>query len=166
MATTLGERAAEVDPTAHEFAHALGDLIRVIQFRDRDRAWCHDLSVTQCYALKGVVEAGGLTVNDLAAYLYLDKSTVSRVANGLAGKSLLEKRRDEDDRRVVRLVATHRGRTLHERIESELVAEYDELLEDFDPAFRSAIVKLIKRLRKSLRAGIEVSGGSCCIVGS
>src|SRR6056297_3139886 len=56
------------------FSRALGDLIRVVQFRDRDRACCHGLSVTQCYGLEGIIENGGLTVNELAAYLYLDKS--------------------------------------------------------------------------------------------
>src|SRR5690606_18937495 len=35
---------------------ALSDLIRVYQFRDRDRICCHDISVSQCYALEALVE--------------------------------------------------------------------------------------------------------------
>ena len=40
---------------AEQLSGALSELIRVIQFRDRDRACCYDISVSQCYALKRVV---------------------------------------------------------------------------------------------------------------
>ena len=56
-----------VDPTAdptlradaEHLSDALSELIRVTQFRDRDRACCYDISVSQCHALKGVVDASG-----------------------------------------------------------------------------------------------------------
>lgn len=157
-----------MDPTllqdAEVFSDALGELIRVIQFRDRDRACCYELSVSQCYALKAVADSGPLTVNDLSAYLYLDKSTTSRIANGLAEKGLVARERDPDDGRIVRLVASEGGRALHSRIEQELAREYAELLGDFDPAFRSAILKLVRRLRRSFAARVETEGGACCVV--
>lgn len=162
MPTTLTDPALLQD--AEAFSDALGELIRVIQFRDRDRACCYELSVSQCYALKAVADSGPLTVNDLAAYLYLDKSTASRIANGLVEKGLVARERDRDDGRIVRLGATERGRGLHDRVERELAAEYAELLEEFDPAFRSAIVKLVRRLRRSFAARVETEGGSCCVV--
>jgi hypothetical protein len=59
---------------------ALSDLVRVYQFRDRDRICCHDVSVTQCYALEALIRRGPITLGELAAELYLDKSTASRVA--------------------------------------------------------------------------------------
>ena len=37
---------------------AVVDLVRVYQFRDRDRICCHDISVTQCHALEALVEHG------------------------------------------------------------------------------------------------------------
>jgi hypothetical protein len=37
---------------AETFHAALSELVRVYQFRDRDRICCHDVSVTQCYALE------------------------------------------------------------------------------------------------------------------
>ena len=48
---------------------ALSDLVRVYQFRDRDRICCHDISVTQCYALEALVRLGPRTLNELAAAL-------------------------------------------------------------------------------------------------
>lgn len=149
---------------AEHLAGALSDLIRVVQFRDRDRACCYDISVSQCYALKTVTEAGSATVNDLAAHLFLDKSTASRVANGLVAKGLLGKEKDVDDGRVVWLVATDEGRQVCSRIEDDLTREYAELLEDFEPKVRVAIARMITRLGRSFAARVETSGGSCCVV--
>src|SRR5262245_24559669 len=69
-----------------ELYDALEDLLRVYQFRDRDRICCFDISVSQCYALEGLVRRGSMTLNDLAAHLYLDKSTASRVIDALERK--------------------------------------------------------------------------------
>ena len=167
MATTLA-RPRPVDPGLLEDARgltdALSELIRVVQFRDRDRACCYDVSVSQCYALEGVVRSGGLTVNELAAHLYLDKSTASRIANGMVEKGLLSRAPDAEDGRVVRLVATRRGEAVYRRIEADLAVEYAEVLEDLEPGVRSAVVRVAERLARSFAARVETSGGSCCVV--
>src|SRR3954452_12732269 len=69
-----------------ELYHALEDLLRVYQFRDRDRICCCHVSVSQCYALEGLVRRGSMTLNELAPCLYLDKSTASRVVDALERK--------------------------------------------------------------------------------
>jgi DNA-binding MarR family transcriptional regulator len=146
------------------FHEAFSDLLRLVQFRDRDRACCYDVSVTQCYALRAVVDEGPLTVNDLAARLFLEKSTVSRVAGGLEAKGYLARARGVEDGRLVRLVATDSGRSLSARIESDLSRDYAELLADFDPEVRSAMTRLVGRLARCFAARVDATGGSCCVV--
>ena len=145
-------------------SESLAGLVRVLQFRDRDRACCYGISVSQCYALKAVVDAGGVTVNELSASLYLDKSTASRIANGLVERALVERARDAEDGRVVRLVATPQGRDLYARIERDLSLEYAELLRDFDPEVRSAMPTVLARLARSFADRVDTSGGNCCSV--
>jgi DNA-binding MarR family transcriptional regulator len=142
----------------------LSELIRVVQFRDRDRACCYDVSVSQCYALKSVVSAGRLTVNDLAAQLYLDKSTASRLAQTLVEKGYLGRERDGEDGRIVLLVATPAGAALCASIEAGEAREYAELLEDFEPGVRSEITRLVAKLGRCFASSVETSGGSCCVV--
>ncbi|MGD8319115.1 MAG: MarR family transcriptional regulator [Gemmatimonadota bacterium] len=160
MTTILRDEALDRD--ARSFSDALGELVRVIQFRDRDRACCYDVSVSQCYALKAIMDHGSLTVNDLAAQLYLDKSTASRVAAGLEEKGYLTREQDATDGRVVRLVATPTGSGLCGRIEADLAQEYGEMLGEFDPEVRAAIIRLVERLGTSFAARVDASGGSCC----
>ena len=149
---------------AQTFSEALGELIRVVQFRDRDRAYCYDLSVSQCHALERVVKAGGLTVNDLSATLYLDKSTTSRLANNLVEKGMLERTADPSDGRVVRLLPTETGSRTCARIEEDLVLEYAWLLADFDPEVRSAAAELLRRLARAFASRVDASNGRCCTV--
>ena len=149
---------------ARQLASALGELLRVVQFRDRDRACCYDVSASQCYALKGVVEMGPLTVNELAALLFCDKSTASRLANSLVDKGYLARERDGEDGRVVRLVATGAGVGLCAAIEAGEAREYAELLADFEPAVRSEINRLVARLGRCFASSVETVGGSCCVV--
>lgn len=162
MPTTLTD--IRLDREARLFSERIGELVRIIQFRDRDRACCHDVSVSQCYALEAVVDAGPLTVNDLAAELYLDKSTASRVAQGLEEKGYVARERDAADGRVVMLRATAAGLELCARIRDDLSREYAGLLEDFPPEVRSAVLEVLGRLTRSFAARVEASNGSCCVV--
>ena len=158
---------AEADHQLHRDASALydalSDLIRVYQFRDRDRICCHDLSVTQCHALEALSRTHGMTMNDLSARLYLDKSTTSRVVNALQRKGYAVRAIDPDDGRVTRLGLTDAGRNLHGRIHQEIVSQEKELLSDFDTNTRQALAELIRRLADAAAARVDTTGGLCCL---
>src|SRR6187402_3938274 len=91
---------------------AVAELVRVYQFRDRDRICCHDVSVTQCYALETLVEHGPQRLSALAERLFLDKSTTSRVVSSLVRKGYVEQRADAKDGRATTLSATRQGQRL------------------------------------------------------
>ena len=80
------------DPNLEQDAAALhaavSDLVRVYQFRDRDHICCHDISVTQCYALEAVAERGPMRLGALADRMFLDKSTTSRVVRCCSNRAL------------------------------------------------------------------------------
>lgn len=145
-----------------ELYDALEDLLRVYQFRDRDRICCFDVSVSQCYALEGLVRRGGMTLNDLAAYLYLDKSTASRVVDALERKGYMTRLPHPKDRRAVLLEATPAGRELEGRIRESILAEERQLLADFPPEVRQAMTLLIRRLARAASASVSGNGGGCC----
>src|SRR3954453_22828353 len=126
----------EQDPAA--LHAAVSDLVRVYQFRDRDRICCHDISVTQCYALETLIRRGPSTLGQVAAELYLDKSTASRVIASLERKRYVSRSSHPKDGRAVVLKATRAGRHWYETIRSGLLAEERELLRDFPPRVRAA----------------------------
>jgi MarR family 2-MHQ and catechol resistance regulon transcriptional repressor len=152
---------AEAAEALHE---ALADLVRVYQFRDRDRICCHDISVTQCHALEALVRRGPSRLGDLATELYLDKSTASRVVAVLERKGYVARRPDAGDARAVQLTATAAGRRLHDRIRRDLVAEARGLIRDLDPGVWEGATRLLQRLARA--AETRALGISCGPSGS
>lgn len=162
LATRRADASLERD--TREVHRALAELIRIYQFRDRDRICCYDVSVTQCHALDALVRRGPLTLNELAAELYLDKSTASRVVDGLERKGYVERRTHPEDRRALLLEVTATGRALQARIERDVLDEEKTLLQEFDPEVRQAMARLIARLARAAAARVDTSGGTCCRV--
>jgi MarR family 2-MHQ and catechol resistance regulon transcriptional repressor len=144
------------------FQDALAELVRLYQFRDRDRICCYDVSVSQCYALEVLVQRGEKTLNELAAHLYLDKSTASRVVDALERKGYVDAAPHPTDRRALLLRATASGRDLYHRIESDLLAETEQLLAGFTPEVRSGMLQLLTPLTRAAARRVDASGGSCC----
>lgn len=128
---------------------ALSELLRLYQYRDRDRICCHDISVTQCHALEALVEHGPMRSQTLAERLLLDKSTTTRVVDALERKGYVERATAEDDARALSLKVTRSGRALHDRINRELVAEQAALIADLDPAARENAITVIRRLARA-----------------
>jgi MarR family transcriptional regulator, 2-MHQ and catechol-resistance regulon repressor len=171
MASTRPSRsqaaAADLDRHAHALQAAVADLVRVYQFRDRDRICCHDISVTQCHALEMVIEHGPLRLGALAERLFLDKSTTSRVVGTLVKKRYVEQRPDASDGRAIALHPTAAGRRLYQRITDDLVEQQKQLLQDLDPEIREGVVSVIRRLARAadsrFRSGTSSGGaGACC----
>lgn len=131
---------------------ALSELVRLYQFRDRNRICCHDISVTQCYALEALVQHGPLRLGALAEKMFLDKSTTSRVIQTLVRKGYAANAPEKGDRRAVAVAATSAGRRLYERITADLVAEQKNMIQGLDPAVRSGVIEVIRRLSRSAEA--------------
>ncbi len=149
---------------ALQLRRALVELQRAYASRARERICCHDISVTQCWALEALVRKGALTLNELAAELYLEKSTASRVVDALERKGYLRRTRHETDARALSLRITAEGERLYARIEAELLERERRLLSDFDPEVRTALVELIGRLAEAVSSGLQRGGGRCCSV--
>ena len=155
----------ELEQDAAALHAAVSDLVRIYQFRDRDRICCHDISVTQCYALEAVAEHGPMRLGALAERMVLDKSTTSRVVATLVRKAYLTQSPDATDARATAIAVTRSGRQLYQRITRDLVAQQHEVLQDLDPQIRDGVVEVIRRLaraaEKRFLSGVSVPGAAC-----
>jgi DNA-binding MarR family transcriptional regulator len=152
------DRALAAD--ARALQTAVADLVRLYQFRDRDRICCHDVSVTQCYALEALVLHGPQRLNALAERLRLDKSTASRVVDALERKRYATRLTDADDGRAVALAATATGRKLHRRIRDDLAREHEMVVADLPPAVRRAAIGIVARLVRAAERRFGRRSGS------
>lgn len=168
MTESRSAPAADLQRDAEALQAAVADLVRVYQYRDRDRICCHDVSVTQCNALETLIEHGRMRLGELSERLFLDKSTTSRVARTLIRKGYVKRQPDPDDGRAIALTPTAAGRALCARITADLVAQQKALLADLAPGIRAGVVDVIQRLARAADARFRsgVSTGACATEGS
>ena len=146
---------------SEDLYEALNQLVRVHQFRDRDRICCYDVSVTQCYAVETLVKRGALRLQVLAEEMFLDKSTASRVIDTLERKGYVSRVEDDEDRRAVRIQATDAGRELYEKIRAGLIAEERAMIENLSAEARQGALSLLRQITRAteIRCGLA---SECC----
>ncbi|CEG54602.1 MarR family transcriptional regulator [Stutzerimonas xanthomarina] len=154
-------RNDDLSQDAEALYEALNQLVRVYQFRDRDRICCYDVSVTQCYAIETLVKHGPLRLQGLADEMFLDKSTASRVVDTLERKGYLLRVEDSEDRRAVRVQATEAGTKLYEQIRADLIAEEQAMISCMAPELRQGALVLLRQLTRAaeVRCGLA---SDCC----
>lgn len=143
-APTRGARPDAAERRA--FYEALQELLRIYQFRDRDRACYGSVSAHECYALEAIERSGALPIGALGEKLGLHKSNASRLAAALEAKGFVRREADADDGRGVRLQLTAAGRRTHHAIRAKVEARQAEILAGFAPPVRRAFVRLLGEL--------------------
>jgi MarR family 2-MHQ and catechol resistance regulon transcriptional repressor len=146
-----------LDADAWKLHRAMIELVRVYQFRDRQRVCYYDISATQCYALGALAAYGAIPLNALAHELMLDKSTTSRMVDSLEKKGYVTRTTDPDDARALRISMTAKGRRLHDRILDDLYQETRELAAALSPDARRAAAEFISRYAG--KAAARFAGG-------
>lgn len=76
-----------------------------------------DVTVEQWGILSRLYESDGRSHKELAESLDKDTPTITRMVDVMAGRGLVERRRDTGDRRVYKVYLTNRGREVREKLE-------------------------------------------------
>jgi MarR family transcriptional regulator, lower aerobic nicotinate degradation pathway regulator len=96
--------------------------------------------LTQLHALGETSQA------ELADALGIDRSNLAAIASDLADRRLLERARDEHDRRRYVLRCSRAGVDLLRRTEGAIAAADDDILAPLDAAQREQLYALLRRL--------------------
>ncbi|GGP68322.1 MarR family winged helix-turn-helix transcriptional regulator [Saccharothrix coeruleofusca] len=102
----------------------------------------HDLSLTQLRLL-GLLRDRRPRMTDLAAFLGLDKSTMSGLVERAERRGLVARGKSPEDRRVVDVTITPAGRELAERLQEEVNATLAPFTDRLEPADRHLLTHLL-----------------------
>ncbi|MFD8558524.1 MarR family winged helix-turn-helix transcriptional regulator [Streptosporangium canum] len=103
----------------------------------------HDLSLTQLRVL-GILRDRRARITELAAYLGLDKSTMSGLIDRAQRRGLLTRGKNPDDGRVVDVYMTPAGLELAKRVEDEVRRALAPMTGRLDPEQLDRLVKLLE----------------------
>jgi DNA-binding MarR family transcriptional regulator len=118
--------------------------------RELDRVFAeHELtraSFEVLVTLARLEEQGGVSQRRLMDELGLTAGTVSVRIDRLIGQGLVERRRDPESKRTVRIALTKRGREVFERVAPAHLANEDRLLAALSDAERQVLEELLRKL--------------------
>jgi MarR family transcriptional regulator, lower aerobic nicotinate degradation pathway regulator len=151
-------------PPAREQLSAVDGLAQlsfVIQGMLERRAAEHDLSIIQTRLL-GVLRDRTPTMQELARFLGLDKSSVTGLVNRAERRGLVARVPSPTDRRAVLAVLTDDGRSLVCQAAARFEADVSSLLSRLPPPERDTLSSIISRLLVAHAAdqGIDLFAGS------
>ena len=108
------------------------------------------LTYPQYLVLLALWEGDGCTVGDIGNRLMLDSGTVTPVVKRLEGMDLVQRSRDENDERVVRVFLKQKGRNLKKpiwAIRNQIGCDL-EMEQDYFRRFRREIMQVVETLDK------------------
>ena len=153
---------APIEDEAEEFHRALGDLMRLQQHRARDRVAFYGITVSGAHALEALERLGPISLNRLAAELFVDKSTASRIIAALEYRGWVVRTADSADRRAIRLHVTEAGYALHDQLRADAVWEMQAVLAGTDAFTRASTLGFLRELARTAALHAGATGASCC----
>jgi len=116
------------------------------------------LTGPQVTALKLLEGIGQLSLSDLSERMSAKNSTITGIVDRMVQGGLVERQRSEDDRRVVLIALTDRGKQLARRIPVTAMEIFGGALRSLSARDRTALNDIFKRLSEYVRREVERVG--------
>ena len=139
---------SSADAAARELAGVLHDVAWLLPRTIGLRAAREDpLPVSELEVMRLLVRRPGLSVNDVARELGMQPSNASTAIRSLIARGTLQRRRDSDDGRVVRLEPTPDAYVARDRREHAWGEALGDVLARFAPPARQRLLEAAPLLR-------------------
>lgn len=105
-----------------------------------------DLTCDQYYTLRHIQKSGGCTSTELADVFIVKKSAITAIITRLDDKGLIKRTRDENDRRVVHLTLTEKGRNMYLQTGVKIEKLVESFITRFEHEEIEAFIKTYEKL--------------------
>jgi DNA-binding MarR family transcriptional regulator len=109
-----------------------------------------DLTVDQHYIIRYIQNSKECTSSELAEAFDVNKSAITAIINRLADRGLIERTRDEKDRRVVYLTLSDKGTDLHHKTQEKIHLLVESFITQFDESEITAFINTYEKLAQIL----------------
>lgn len=133
--------------SAESLEQEMALLMRLLEALNRRRNYPLERSH---YLLLLQVQTEAKKINDLAAILALDATTVTRQVTSMQLNGLVTKESDPSDRRITWVTSTEKGRTLATEMREIRIKRINEMFKDWTPQDKDTFSKMLERCNESL----------------
>lgn len=137
--------------TINDYLVSVFNDILTIEESELKRSQFNDLSITEMHTIEAIGMYKKKTSSEVAKELSITVGTLTVAINNLVKKGYVERIRSEDDRRVVKLGLTKKGKLLfrvHQHFHREMVKN---ILNGMGQEEETALLKALKNLHDFLR---------------
>ncbi|WP_431027422.1 MarR family winged helix-turn-helix transcriptional regulator [Lysinibacillus sp. LZ02] len=121
-------------------------ISHLIKQKGREILSNYTITPPQFVALQWLHEFGDMTIGDLSNKMYLAFSTTTDLVDRMEKSELVQRVRDEQDRRVVRIHLLPEGERIIEEVIEKRQNYLRELLENFEVAEAQELLQLLQKL--------------------
>jgi DNA-binding MarR family transcriptional regulator len=120
----------------------------------KEQARAHELTGPQLTVIKLLAGIGELSLTELSANMQTRNSTVTGIIDRMEAADLVRRARSEDDRRVVKIRLTAKGRALARSVPIEPMSLFRQALETLSPQEARGLLRLLSKLERSVRTSL------------
>ncbi len=150
-------KALSLRSFADRLATALPRLARQIWHYERDHFTRGEISAPQLWALEFLSRQPDCTMRELAKALRTKESTTTGLVDRMTAQGLVQRVRSRQDRRVVRVASTAKGRGIIREIETHKRRMVMKLFRPLSARDRGQYLEIIEKLVREFSP--ETTGG-------
>lgn len=109
-----------------------------------------NLNPTQLHALFLIRDIGPVSLHILGEHAGIIKGSLTQVIDVLVERDLIERRRDENDRRSVLVNISEKGKVVTSKMDDNLVNHFETLFSSLDDDEKQALIDSIKKMDEIL----------------
>ncbi|MBS4538990.1 winged helix-turn-helix transcriptional regulator [Clostridium sp. D2Q-11] len=133
-------------------------MVRVFQLFERDQIKVSGFTTSQCYSLIELLKSDGLTMNELSERMNLNTSTMTRIVDKLVRDKYLVRERYQEDRRVVVVKLSEKGRKASLDLNERLNQYYEKIIENLPEGKVEEVLDSVSLLLNAF----EKANPNCC----
>ncbi len=145
-------------PFARQLERQLFRLVRSYESCDRSCLTRHEVTAGQGYALLALPAEGGMSMSELSAAMGMAGSTMTYIVDELVAKGLVQRAPGKEDRRVVHVTLSERGRALREEMEASLQDVFARVLDEIAEKDRGPLLHALSEITRAIAS----VAGRCC----
>ncbi|MCT6924512.1 MULTISPECIES: MarR family transcriptional regulator [Bacillales] len=126
-------------------------ISHLVKQKGREILSNYTITPPQFVALQWLGEAGDMTIGDLSTKMYLAFSTTTDLVDRMEKAQLVQRVRDEQDRRVVRIHLLPEGERIIQEVIEQRRHYLRNIMEDFDVEEATDLVRLLRKLHVQMK---------------
>lgn len=136
---------------AHQLRELVRVLVRNLGILEQNEASCCGTTIGQCHAVVEIGRTEGISLNELADLLNLDKSTMSRTVSNIIDQDLAERETDPSDRRYLKIRLTEQGKIVYGTVENSMDDYFTRVFDSIPEEKHAQVLESLQLLSEAAK---------------